>query len=292
VAANVRFRASADFEVGWGPKENYVGEITPFSSGMAYEENPTITYTPVQGEHYLRQLMSPVPLDILVLVIRAGTIEADYLTALANRINDMKNPDFFDVPSAEPDRGFQRFAELNAELDRAGVVQWVAGPEEEVFFNILISGYSESYSEKVREYLSLLGLEMPTDGSKDIVLPVRFAVKTGKLGGVAISTRSTYDLIEILRASIDIPREHASAGLAIDYPAPGLAGKYIHIHSSKKKPQRAAVAVKHRGYWFYIDDADMRTKLFYVMVRTLWSVSIATAEDAASAPVLTIPVSR
>jgi hypothetical protein len=57
-------------------------------------------------------------------------------------------------------------------------------------------------------------------------------------------------------------------------------------------PSQAAVAVKHRGYWFYIDDTDMQTKLFYTVVRTLWSVSIATGADQRTAPVLTIPVSR
>ena len=133
---------------------------------------------------------------------------------------------------------------------------------------------------------------MPTDESEDIVLPVYFAVKGRELNGVAISTRSTFGIIEILRGTIEIPKEHANAGIAINYPTPGLAGKNIRVHSSKDKPNGAAVAVKHRGYWFYIDETDMHTKLFYVMVRTLWSVSIAAGSDLSAAPVLTIPVSR
>ena len=292
VAANVRFRANAGVEVGIGPNENYLGNLVPFSGGLAYEENPTITYAPVQGEQYLRQLLSPIPLNLLVLIIRTGTNPANYLTLLANRINDMRNPDFLEAPSAEPDLRFQRFVELNKELDQAGVIQWVEDPRKDVPFDILITGYAPAYSEKVREYLTLLGLPMPTDESKDIVLPVYFAVKGRELDGIAISTRSTFDLIEILRAAIEIPQEHADAGLAINYPTPGLAGKNIRIHASKDKPKRAAVAVKHRGYWFYIDDTDMHTKLFYVMVRTLWSVSIAAGSDQSAAPVLTIPVSR
>ena len=68
--------------------------------------------------------------------------------------------------------------------------------------------------------------------------------------------------------------------------------KHIYIHASKDRPKQAAVAVQHRGYWFYIDDTDMHTKLFYVMVRALWSISIEAAADMREAPVLTIPVSR
>jgi hypothetical protein len=292
VAANVRFSTNAGVNIGFGPNEDYTGNLVPFSGGFAYEENPTITYVPVQGERYLRQLMSPIPLDILVLLIRAGTHQASYFTLLATRINDMLNPDFLETPSSEPDPRFRRFVELNIILDQAGVLEWVEDTRRELAFGILITSYSPAYSEEVREYLTLLGLQMPTDESKDIVLPVYFAVKGRELDGVALSTRSTFDIIEILRAAIEIPQEHAGAGLAHSYPIPGLAGEDIHIHASKDKPERAAVAVKHRGYWFYIDETDMHTKLFYMVVRTLWSVSISAARDVMAAPVLTVPVSR
>jgi hypothetical protein len=292
VAANVRFRTNANAEVGMGPEKYYLGNLVPFSGGLAYEENPTITYTPVQGEQYLRQLLSPLPLDLLVLIIRSGTNPAATLTLLTNRINDMRNPDFLDGPNAKADPRFERFVELGEELDQAGVIQFVEDPREDVPFDILITSYAPTSSEKVREFLGLLGLPMPRDESKDIVLPVYFAVKGRDLDGIAISTRSTFDLIEILRAAIEIPKEHTDARLAIRYPKRGLAGENLRIHTSKDKPMRAAVAVRHRGYWFYIHESDMRTKLYYLMIRNLWSVSIAAASDQRAAPVLTIPVSR
>jgi hypothetical protein len=292
VAANVRFTTNAGAQFGIGPGENYLGNLVPLSGGLAYEENPTITYTPVQGEKYLRQLLSPLPLNLVVLIVRSGTHPAATLALLTNRINDMRNPDFLVGPHAKVDTRFERFVEIGQELDHAGVIQFVEDPREDVPFDILIAGYQPTYSEKVREYLGLLGLPMPVDESEEIVLPVYFAVKGRELDGIAISTRSTFDLIEILRAAIEIPKEHASAGSAIKYPKLGLAGKNLRIHSSREKPTRAAVAVKHRGYWFYIQETDMRTKLYYLMIRTLWSVSIAAASDQRAAPVLTIPVSR
>jgi hypothetical protein len=292
VAANVRFSANAGIQAGFGPDENYAGNIIPFSGGFIYEENPTITYAPVQGAQYLRQLMSPIPLDILVLSLRTGTDSTRYLILLANRINDMRNPDFLDAASSEPDSRFERFVELDTELRTAGVLDILADPRKEVPFVLLISNYAPVYSEHVNEYLSLLGLTKPKDESKDIILPVYFSIKRRELDGMAISTRSLIDLIEILSAAIEIPQEHVRSGMAMNYPAMGLAGKNIHIHSSKDKPDQAAVAVRHRGYWFYIDDTDMNTKLFYLTVRTLWSVRIAAAADQKVAPVLTIPVSR
>ncbi|MBT3254920.1 MAG: hypothetical protein HN366_00480 [Deltaproteobacteria bacterium] len=292
VAANVRFGSRAGAQVGIGPSDSYKGNLVPFSAGFAYEENPTITYVPVQGERYLRQLLSPIPLDILVLIIRAVTTQTAYLTMLANRINDLRNPDFLEGPSAEPDHRFNRFVELNKALDQACVLQWVEDPREEIPFDILITGYVPAHSGKVREYLKLLGLSMPLDESQDIIIPVHFSIKGRDWEGVAISTRSLFDLIEILRAAIEIPEEHVAAGLVHPSPTPGLAGKDLYIHTSEGKPEGAAVSVKYRGYWYYIDQTDMHTKLFYHMVRMLWSVSIAAAADQRAAPILTIPVSR
>jgi hypothetical protein len=289
VTANVRFSTNAGVQAGFGPDDSFAGNLVPFSAGLAYEENPTISYVPVQGEEYLRQLMSPVPLDLLVLFVRSGTYSATYINLIANRINGMRNPDFLD---AEPDPRFQRFCELNLELYQAGVLDWVASSKKDVGYAVLITGYAPDYSKKVREYLNLLGLPMPADESKDIVLPIYLAVEGMALSGVAISTRSTFDLIQILRAAVEVPQEHASAGVAFSYPEMGSAGRNIRIHASKDQPERAAVAVKYRGYWFYVDETDVHTKLFYIMVRALWSVSIAAAADQKAQPVLTIPVSR
>ena len=292
VAANVTFRANAGVNAGFGPEESYSGNLVPFSAGLAYEENPTITYAPVQSRRYLRQLMSPVPLDLLVLFVRTGMNLSAFFTILAKRVNDLQNPEFIYEPPSEPDPRFIRFAEVNGELDRAGVIRWVEDPKKEGSFDILISHYAPSYSEKVNEYMTLLGLSMPQNQSTEIVLPVYLGVQGQTSDGIAISTRSTFDLIEILRAAVEIPKEHVSAGITIDYPELGIVGKNIHIHASKGRPKGAVIEVKHRGYWFYIDDTDKQTKLFYQLVRALWTVIISEGSNQTAAPVLTIPVSR
>lgn len=293
VAANVRFSTRAGIQAGFGPGDNYIGNLIPLSGGVAYEENPTITYAPVQGERYLRQLMSPIPLDILVLFVRSGLYPGPFLTILADRVNDLQNPDFLNVcAAAGPDLRFQRFAELNEELILAGIVQWVEDPRDDIPFAILISEWRRYYREEIQEYLGLLGFTMPEDPTKDLVLPVYFGIKSRDTNCVAISTRSTIDLIQILRGAVEIPSEHLARGLATTFPEPGLAGKGIRIRSSVNRPETAALAVKYRGYWFFIDESDVATKRFYMMVRTLWSVTISAGADQRAAPVLTIPVSR
>lgn len=291
VASNVRFRTEVNLNAGFETDGD--GAIGSLGGGLSYEENPTITYVPVKGEQYIKELLSPIPLEYLVLFMRAVVNPDMYFIALVDKVNDIKNPDFHKTHSSEPDPRFQRLVELVVELRDADVIHWYANPSKDVAFNILINNYAPAYTKDVREYLTLLGLPTkPVVESKDIILPVYFAIKARKLDGIAISTRSIYDLIEILSASINIPQDHASRGLALNFPKLGLAGKDIHIYTSKDKPKNAEVAVKHRGYWFYLDETDTNTKLFYRLVRTLWSITIVSGTDKQGAPVLTIPVSR
>ena len=135
VAANVRFGTNAGINVGFGPDENYAGNLVPFSGGFAYEENPTITYAPVQGEQYVRQLLSSIPLDILLLILRSVPEPGHILTLLVNKINDLQNPNFLPTPSAEPDPRFMRHVELVTELRKAGVAAWVLDSRKEVEFD-------------------------------------------------------------------------------------------------------------------------------------------------------------
>jgi hypothetical protein len=288
----MKFGTNAGVEAGFGPDENFTGNLVPFRGGLVYEENPTITYVPVNGSKYLRELLSPIPLDVVILFIRNEIYSTKPLTLLVSRINDMQNPDFLNETSASPDLRFQHFVDLFQELSQAGVLQLVENTSSDPPFSVLLSGYAPVYSDEVSEFIDLLKLPISPAETPHIIIPVYFGVKESKLHGIAISTRSTYDLIQILKAAVEVPQEHADSGLTVAFPPLGPAGKNIRIYTSEDKPQREVIAVKHRGYWFYIDERDMDTKLFYMMARMLWSVSIAGTAEHKSAPALTIPVSH
>jgi len=260
VAANVRFSTNAAVNAGFGPDVNYTGNLVPFSGGLAYEENPTITYAPVHGEQYIRQLMSPIPLTILLLTVR-NMDDSDHLfTLLVKRINDLRNPDFLYEQAAGADKRFMRFVELFTEFRKAGLLEFVKDPQVGAEFDVLISNYEPGYSKEVVEFLSLLDLPMQKENTDHIVIPAYFAINTRKNWGMGITTRSTLDLIEILRAAVEVPQEHTAEGLAINYPPTGLAGQGVRIISAKQKPKRMMVGIKYEGYWFYIDKTDQNTK--------------------------------
>jgi len=293
VAASVRIKTNAGINVGVGPSDNYLGNLVPFSGGFAYEENPTISYMPIEGEQYIRQLLSPIPLDLLLLLTRAAKRPALAFRMLVTRVNDLWNPVFLKSPSAKPDPRFNRFVELMTDLMDSGVLYFVKSSRKDIGFAVVIHDYAPTHTEKVKEKLSLLDLSMPEDGKTDIILPISLAVGESEWGGISILTRSVSDVIEIMSASIDVPEDHAGSGLALRYPRKGFGEEGIRIQHSRKRPKHASVAVKYRESWFYIAETDQTTKLMFHIIRTLWSVRITeTAAKSQTMPVLTIPAAR
>ena len=69
-----------------------------------------------------------------------------------------------------------------------------------------------------------------------------------------------------------------------------VTSKVIAIHSQKERPDKAYVAVQHRGWWFYIADDDQDSKATFSLVNILFSLQAATGKGRS--PLLTLPVGK
>ncbi len=292
VTANVSVKTNAGVQFGFGDFDNYAGNLVPFRAGTVYEENPTISYTPVEGQVYSTQLFSPLPVTVLTQLTGTMTDPSYIYTTLVASVNGIRNPDFLFAQS-KPDQRFERFVSILTVLTQAQRLHWLANPQQAGSFSMVIDHYAPAYTAEVSELLDLLGLPAPKAHSAQVVLPTFLALDGRKSGAIGLITRSIYDLVEILSAAVEVPEEDQRNGLTVNYPAPGLAGKELRIRHSKARPEHATVAVKHRDNWFYIDETDQATKRFFRIMSALWSVSIAESTLRGSvAPVLTVPVSR
>lgn len=294
VTANVSVTTSTGIQLGFGGDEKYFGNLVPFSAGAVYEENPTISYTPVAGEKYTRQLFAPVLVTTLAQFTATLAMPAPIYTALVSSVNGIQNPDFLFSPADEPDPRFSRFVTLMTELTRAHRLHWVEDPRQAGSFSVLVIDHSAPpHAAKVSELLALLGLSAPKERSPALILPVSMTLDGRDTGGIGITTRSVWDLVEILSAAIEVPEQDQRNGVAANYPPPGPVGSALRIHSAEARPTHAYVAVKHRDRWFYIDERDQATKGFFRLLSTLWSVTIAeSSAKGAAPPVLTVPVSK
>ena len=292
VTANIRFTAAAEAQFGLGPSKAYETNLIPLSSGLAFEDNPTISYVPIEGEEQFDRLMSPLPLKFVVILSSAMEHNRLPFLMLTKSINHIRNPKFIHSPMSDADPRFMRIVDLLSTLKETGHIEWARDAREQIVFSLVIRNHEPGRPEEIRELLDLLDVQQQMDGTKPIVVPVYDAIEEPAAGGVAVTTNSIYDLIELLSASIDVPEKHSESGLALGYPPPGMAGSRVRIRRSKAAPQSASVSISYRNSYFYIAETDQDTKLMFRTLRTLWKDRIASTTQFQSAPVLTLPVSQ
>ena len=118
--------------------------------------------------------------------------------------------------------------------------------------------------------------------------------------GIDLETRSLLQALYFVSHGIDVPAEHAGAGLVtvtrestgtpFDW-RPVTDGLFrVHSVKSDKRPPSAHVAVPYKGYWFYIDETDQDTKSTFSLLIELSRLELTTGK-AGPGPILTLPVS-
>jgi len=291
VTANLRAAETTNAQFGIGPSSNYSGNIVPLSVGVAFEDNPTIAYTPVQGERYAKSILSPLGLDVLVLLLGMERAPDQLVSILIKQVNGLHNP-MYRPPEARA--AFQDSIALLTRLEQAGHATWTSTSAKETSFALELHDYAPDDRETVHDLLARWGLPPSlARGDRDVVLPVKLAVGNPTKPGLNVQTRSVFDLIALAAGAVQVPPEHAALGL----PDPGLdalsgLGGLLTIRSSPSYPRDdVLVAVRHRGYWFYIPAADGPSKLAFRMLQTIIGMRLTEAAPAAT-PALTIPVAR
>jgi hypothetical protein len=291
VTANVSVTTKVSTQLGFGNSDDYLSNLVPFGAGVVYEENPTIFYSPVGGEKYADRLMSPLSLRELMLFASNLTNPARVYFTFVSRISDIHNPSFL-YDSNPVDPRFSRLIELFSKLDKAQRLHWTSNSQHSDRYSIVIDHYWPNYSADVAEIYKLLDLSGPEIFSSRMEIPVSFGADNPVEGGVSISTRSIYNLLEIMSAAIDVPEQDQVSGRALSYPPAGLVGQKLRVRRANDAPEGASTAVQYRDAWYYIDDTNQNTKLFFRLVTTLMSVSIADSTSNDATPLLTVPVSK
>jgi hypothetical protein len=93
-----------------------------------------------------------------------------------------------------------------------------------------------------------------------------------------MQTRSGFQILNQLGANVEVPPEH-SAERCTYLPL-------ISIQADKSQPADVFAAVKHRDYWYWIDDRDFRSKSIFTFLMNIMTLS--EKENNIQVPVVTI----
>ena len=134
----------------------------------------------------------------------------------------------------------------------------------------------------VEELIGLLNLE-PGQARYDVVVASDLAdplrSPSPPMGELHLTPRSTAQVYFYLANGIEIPPEHIEEGLVhpplvpdgTPFDTRAVTTDLFTVHACKghKPPPNAYLAVKYRGYWYYIDDRDDASKKTFALVLML-----------------------
>ncbi len=105
-----------------------------------------------------------------------------------------------------------------------------------------------------------------------------------------VTPRSMSDMINLATYFVDIPTSHAEIVVS-----PATIGQSplelppVRIRSSQTEPP-FPYRVLHRGYWFYVDDSDLRSRMFLEAMVASYSSRIGSKQADDAAPQMVLPV--
>ncbi|MFP6764705.1 MAG: hypothetical protein VB858_13850, partial [Planctomycetaceae bacterium] len=109
------------------------------------------------------------------------------------------------------------------------------------------------------------------------------------------STRSMKEMMFYLSHGISVPQSHLeqhrvrqtfdSHGCVFNWG--DMTGDLFRVNVQRLRPRNAAVAVRHAGYWFYIDEADLDSKSTFNLLLELFNLQIRAGGNT-QIPILTI----
>ncbi len=113
---------------------------------------------------------------------------------------------------------------------------------------------------------------------------------------IAFETRSLMGILFFLSQAVEVPESHADLGWitqTVDansepFDWARVTGNLLRIRTAWRRPAHSAVAVKYRGAWFYIDDAELSSKSTFALLSQLFALKAGNAKT--EKPVLTLPV--
>ncbi len=291
VAAQFKFRADANADA---TAQSGLKTILGLGVGASVEENPTVSYAPLQGEQFIQRFLSHIPLQNIFLLTRSGWSFERILRVCLERVGSLKNAPTASGPTpkiAPVYEGFKKAANLIRKLQLKDVHTLyleTRGNTPELIFQFEKTASSFSELQQLNKLLGLppenLRFVLTTHPSDDN--PQHIRVETRSLLGVMYYLSHGVESPEEDRAGGKVTLTRHSSGEPFDWAV--VTGDILKIHSQSSRPQQAAISVNYRNSWFFIDDSDLESKSTFSLLAQIFSLQSGNAKDMG--PQLTLPL--
>ncbi len=255
--------------------------------GVVWADRPTITYIPVSGQEFSRNLLKPLRPEALFEMIMAGwSTDLVFRIALWS-INDLDNAVARPPHRRAIDPKLIELLEVWPRLRQAGALGMRKVPTSDGRSELMLFLFDQDASPEVARdiarFRELLEIE-PTVGE----LHLAYGLRPAESDQIAVLTGSVYDIMLDLAWQLDVPEEHVKTGRAGETAQLRGASERppIDVRSSAEEPRNAFVAVRAQDHWFYIDQNDRESKRAFTFLQLL--LSLADTDTPPAGPIVTI----
>ena len=264
----------------------------------SYQELPTFTFTPLQGDQYFKYMLKNIELSQLVLLEHwnLGFIMNTLVERIGNTYND---------PS-DSNKTYENFLELAETLSlirqRKGIDFLYQSPikgKSQGGYLLKLTYQHRGEAERVE---TLLGISkrIEVQGGDPLIRIYRlvpanaFVTAEEDEAGrpiIPIKLLSFMEVLSLLGQGVEVPQEHIEKGFVmVDEAFANRPSQVpmIRVRQGPGEPENAYVTVAYRGRCFYIEDKDLLSKQIFAFLNLLFSLQSRTVMG--QQPTLTIPV--
>ena len=277
------------------------GDASDNSLGLSgdgsYSEKPTITYLPLNGADYVKNILTPIEIETILLLTRSGWAADRVFRLMVNKINGINNASEASGPTpiiAPEYKLFQKIAEqLKAMQKNDSFALGYRLEKDSSKLGFLIKPTHRETST-VQKFLDLIQIE----NNNNIIPITTNTYGNSKRNNIELNLRSLAGIQFFLSHGVIVPKADLALGrVTITKTDAGdifdwndVLSNLFTVHSSKERPKDASVSVQYRNHWFYIKDNDMESKYTLMLLNQISALQSGTLEKIG--PVLTIPVTQ
>jgi hypothetical protein len=254
-----------------------------------YTDRPTITYTPLTGQKFLRGLMTPIEPKNIFFMLQSG-YPADFVLGFSvDSLNGLHNRSMVAGSVREADPEFVRVLQLMREVQAAGAVgmrvEVDKTKDETAVMFFRRDNVPPEIADKIAEIRQLLKMPEGVQKFNLVYSPV-----LGATNELAVGSRSMVQVMQAFASYADVPESDVKEGRALPSLQPASSpGKpdSPKIKCGREKPADAFAAVHYRDQWFWIDDRDWQSKRALTAVMFLFTMADTGGNE--QLPLITIP---
>lgn len=273
-----------------GPDGRSVGP----NGRVTYNERPTITYAPLQGERFGQQFLTPLDPRMLLLLYHSGWAIDRIFKVFLQRLGPLMNAPRASGPTPDTAPRFRDFfhaCDLLRGLWGEGFIDlgYLNYGDQPVLALRIDAKVADS--PQVHELSRLLGLSEPRT-----TILLSEAVRPGDTNLVAMAPRSLLASMYYASQGVEVPRRDREAGRVtvtrrIDgsvFDWTEVTGRILRVRASLRRPPEPYVSVYYRDHWWYIADNDLDSKSTFSFLSQ--ALEMLSSGVKSAGPVLTLPI--